>query len=76
MTKTQAETNIKRAANFAYAALLFTLFGWGDLEIFLLRINAGIHGQLLTVASGLGLSTLVWAPVHGACRSRFPARYQ
>jgi hypothetical protein len=42
MTKIKAETNARRSANFAFAAFLFALFGWINLEILMLGLYLSI----------------------------------
>lgn len=65
MTETKAEARTTRAANFGFAALLFVLFDWANLEVLLLTTNAGIRSQLLTNALGVYLSIFAYC----RCRS-------
>lgn len=69
MTNAEAEKTSRTAANFGFAALLFALWGWVNLEILMLTNKAGVRGQLLTCALGLYLSVsayrrsrIWWAP--------------
>jgi hypothetical protein len=56
MTGTRAETNARTAANFAFGALLFALFGWMNLEVLLLANSRNAGGHVLACALGLCLT--------------------
>lgn len=89
MTRSKAEKNALRAANFGFSALLLALFGWINLEVLVVSNSAGIRGHLLTLAFGASLSTIAyrryqtwWTPlapsIHGnasraSSRSRWAA---
>lgn len=59
MTGARAETTTRTAANSAFSALLFTLFGWANLEV-LFASKPGIDGHASSCALGLCLSILAY----------------
>jgi hypothetical protein len=70
MTTNKADKNASRASNFGFGALLFTLFGWINLEVLLVAKGGGLGGHLLNSALGLYLSAVAyrryrtwWAPL-------------
>jgi hypothetical protein len=46
------------AANFAFSALLFSVFAWALIETKLFNVAAGFRGHLLNTAFGLGVSAV------------------
>lgn len=60
MTKTATGTVATQPANFGFSAFVFALFGWINLEAFLLETRAGISAHLLTAVFGTSLSLLAY----------------
>lgn len=56
MADKKLETTARTAAHFGFAALLFALLGWMDLEIVMLNSHFSVRAQLLTCALGLCLT--------------------
>jgi len=79
MTGMKAEAIARRAANAGFGALLFALFGWVNLEVFLLTSDGTIRGQAVACGLGLYLSLtayrryrLWWLPLARAAREASP----
>jgi hypothetical protein len=71
MTKSTADTAETSRASFPFSALVFALFGWINVEVFLLTANAGIGAHLMSFAYVTVLSAMayrrcrVWWPLSG-----------
>lgn len=60
MTNVQAEATARRVANFGFAAMLFALVGWINLEVLMFVNNPSMKTQLLTCGVGLCLVVLAY----------------
>ena len=56
--KTDIDVAKPTAANFAFSAFLFSVFGWALMEAHLFNVAAGFKAHLLVTVCGLGVSAV------------------